>query len=934
MAHSFGEFLKSKSISKGQSHTHTRIGKKELGIYGGSYNISDETNESFLERYYNNVFVNGNQEYLTEKQLKENGPILIDLDFRYKQDVKEKQHTKEHIIDFVSCILDNCCKLMNIPDSTTIEVFSMEKNAVNQIENTTKDGIHLIIGISMHKGLQIILRKNVLRDIVLIWDDLPITNSWEEVYDEGVTKGFSNWQMYGSKKPGCKAYMIKNYWTCTLNNDEWDFEEVNINKFDTKKYLPKLSARCQTYPKFSLKDEITSDFKLACEQLDKKGIKNNIGSDKTTTNLKEKIDYSNMKLVLFDKINNMETLDKILEFIFENDKNSNYSKLEEYHKYVMSLPPAKYCGPGSYSNWIKVGWALANTDYNLFPTWLKFSSQDICRDTLKGSNNKFDWNNVPELYELWQEFDSNNPNGLSIRSVMYWSKIDAPNEYSKIHKETIDYFIDQTIKNITENDLAMVLYHLYKDKYVCSSIKNNIWYEFSNHRWHEIDSGSALRMAISREMNQLYFDRMQYTTNRMQQIDNGEENHDILRKQIAKLAEISVVLKKTQMKNNIMREAKDIFFDKNFMDKLDQNTNLLCFNNGVIDFENKVFRKGQPEDYLSKSTNIDYVPLNKNKHNKIINEIETFIDQLFPDKELNNYMWQHLASTLLGTNTNQTFNIYTGHGSNGKSILVKLMGKCLGDYYGTVPITLITQKRNSIGNTSSEIFQLKGVRYAVMQEPSKGDKINEGIMKEITGGDPIQCRALFKDSITFIPQFKLVVCTNTLFEIKSNDDGTWRRIRVCDFKSKFIENPYEDDIKFPKEIYPYQYKIDKRLEKKFDKWAPILMSMLVEKSFCWQGDVNDCKMVLASSNQYREGQDYLAEFAKDKIQKKPGNKIKKTELQETFKQWYLINYGRNIPKVKELHEFMDKVYGAYCKGGWSNIAIIYDDDEYDDINDY
>jgi len=113
------------------------------------------------------------------------------------------------------------------------------------------------------------------------------------------------------------------------------------------------------------------------------------------------------------------------------------------------------------------------------------------------------------------------------------------------------------------------------------------------------------------------------------------------------------------------------------------------------------------------------------------------------------------------------------------------MGKVLGDYKGTVPSTLITQKRTSIGGTSSEVHQLIGKRYAVMQELSKGDTINEGIMKEITGGDPIQCRALFKDSVTFIPQFKLVVCTNTLFDVKSNDDGTWRRIRVCEFKSKF-----------------------------------------------------------------------------------------------------------------------------------------------------
>ena len=189
------------------------------------------------------------------------------------------------------------------------------------------------------------------------------------------------------------------------------------------------------------------------------------------------------------------------------------------------------------------------------------------------------------------------------------------------------------------------------------------------------------------------------------------------------------------------------------------------------------------------------------------------MEQLFPIKELRDYMWQHLASTLIGTNDNQTFNIYNGNGRNGKSVLVTLMSKVLGEYKGTVPITLITQKRNSIGSTSSEVVALKGTRYAVMQEPSKGDRINEGIMKEITGGDPIQGRALFKDSITFVPQFKLVVCTNTLFEIKSNDDGTWRRIRVVEFLSKFTENPESDD---PDQ--PYQFKVDKKLEDKFDKW--------------------------------------------------------------------------------------------------------------------
>ena len=81
-----------------------------------------------------------------------------------------------------------------------------------------------------------------------------------------------------------------------------------------------------------------------------------------------------------------------------------------------------------------------------------------------------------------------------------------------------------------------------------------------------------------------------------------------------------------------------------------------------------------------------------------------------------------------------------------------------------------------------------------MQEPSAKTKLNEGIMKELTGGDPIQGRALFKDTVTFSPQLSLVVCTNHLFEINSLDDGTWRRIKICNFESKFVD----DHPKIPK----------------------------------------------------------------------------------------------------------------------------------------
>ena len=921
----FSDYLNSRKAAKGSVFTHTRIGgSKNSKIYGGTYQIPDSESSAFIRKYYQHVFANGNMEYLTEKQVIENGPVLIDIDLRYDKKITTKQHTDDHILDLVILYADKCGEIMNIPDGSNIDVYVMEKNDVNQLPDKTKDGIHIIIGVSMHKSAQLLLRSMVLKEIGELWDDIPIINTWDDVLDEGVTKGFVNWQMYGSRKPEHQPYLIKYHYTLTLVEKNWKPSQNKISSFDTEKNINKLSARYTEHPVF----EINEDKKDEVEEL-----KKDLGKKKTLTTKKRHIGPKPS----FDRIDSMETLDALIDEWFDDISPVDY-KLKETHQYTMALPESYY-GPGSYNKWIRVGWALASTHKKMFLTWLKFSAQDNCRDTLRGNNGKFDWNNVPILFDEWRGFDFDNPDGLTHRSIMYWCKMHAPPyKYDEIHKQTIDFFIDQTLSNgagmacrpscSSEFDLASVLFNLYKDRFVCVSIKNNCWYEYENHRWFEIDSGNTLRLRISREMHQEYISRIQSAMRKLDTLDPSEPAYEVLKKRVNNMIEICTYLKKTQWKNNIMREARELFFDKDFITKLDQNPYLLCFNNYVVDFKAKTYRRGQPDDFISKCTNIDYVPLDESKHADTISEITRFIDELFPDLALRKYMWEHLASVLVGTNENQTFNIYTGSGRNGKSKLVDLMSKGLGDYKGTVPITLITQSRTSIGSTSSEIVQLMGTRYAVMQEPSKGDKINEGIMKEITGGDPIQGRALFKDTVTFIPQFKLVVCTNTLFDIKSNDDGTWRRIRVCDFKSKFLENPYEDEDKFPKSQYPHQYKIDKNIDARFDEWAPIFMSMLVNKSFEWQGNVNDCKLVMASSDQYREGQDYLAEFAKDKIQKKPGSKVKKSEIVEVFRQWYTTNYGRTVPKSKELYEFVDTRYGKYRQGyGWMNISIIYDEEE-------
>lgn len=928
----FDDLLKKYKLDKTSTLniTNTRIGDKNLGIYGGSYSI--EYNEEFWDSYYKHIFVNRNKEYLTETQIIENSPILIDIDLRYDKSIKERQHTKEHITDLLYLYTEKLNEIYKINDNFKFDIYVMEKDKVNIFDDKVKDGIHIIMCLSMHKAEQVYLRRKILEEMDNLWS-LPILNSFEEVFDEGITKGFVNWQLYGSRKPGHKPYNITYYFTAIYSEEEdyWKLQENNILKINVRETLPLLSAKYDKHQQLELLD---NEYVLEAINIEKQNI-NIKNSNKKLLETPINIDID---ITDYSKINNMVQLDYLIS-LFINDVTISDYELKETHYFTMSLPESYY-NEGSYNKWIRVGWALKNTNEKLFLTWMKFSSQ----------SNKFDFNDLPKYYSMWKSFNFKHSDKLSNRSIMYWAKNDNFQQYELIRKDTVTYYVEQSVEclmkkdKIGEFDLAIVLYQMFKDLFVCVSIKNNIWYEYKKNRWVETDSGNSLRIRISKDMYGIYFNKCCNTMIKKNelQINNKEDENlrKILQHKIEIYGNIAMYARSTSWKNNIMKEAKELFYDEDFMKKLDANPELLCFNNYIIDFKNNIYRNGKPDDFISKSTNIDYIPYNKltgkiedtdTTFENVKQEIYQFMDELFPDSSLRQYMWDHLASVLIGRNENQTFNIYNGSGANGKSVLVALMTECLGDYKATIPITLITQNRNNIGSTSSEIVQLMGIRYACMQEPSKGDKINEGIMKEITGGDPLTGRALYKDSITFIPQFKLVVCTNVMFDINTNDDGTWRRIRVVDFESKFIDNPYQNEDKFPKSNFPYQFQVDKKIDKKFKLWAPVFMSILVNLAFEKQGKVIDVPKVTIRSDIYRNSQDYLTEFTKERLQRKKDGSIKKSELLEEFKNWYIANYGRaTLPKGKEISDHIEKLYGKCKNDKWRNIELIYN---YDDDND-
>lgn len=928
--------------------TNTRIGDPKLNIHGGSYHIDESEYETFLKLYADDVIVKKKKEYLTEIQLEKGGPILVDIDFRYDYEIDEKHHTYDEIVELIGCYLEEFKNIFQLDDSVQFPIFVFEKPTVNRINDPiknkqiTKDGIHMIIGLQADNIIQLMLREKVMEKAAEIWEKLPLKNSWEDVFDKGISTGKTPWQLYGSRKPGNDRYQLTHVFQAKWSEDDADFlyPEKPLSSFDVAANIYKLSVRCKTHLSLFMKNSFIQDY-------DKYKVANRLGGPSDTSNQQTLTTIArNAHLDIYNddflnpnnisRIRSKEELDKFVNNFLDSIQISDYN-LRETHEYVMILPPSYY-GSGSYDKWIRVGWVLRNTDNRLLITWIAFSAQS---PTFHCATD------IPDLCERWRNFDLRKHNGLSRRSLINWTKTDAYDAYERVRNKTIDYFLEQTIRINTasaskgddrsgcgDTDIAKVLYEVYKHRFVCVSIKSNDWYEYKNHRWHKVDSGTTLRRAISEQLRDLYNQKSGGSMGGI--IDSGVETkenlEDLNKRRSMRVLSIATRLSDSNGKDRIMKEAKELFYDDTFLNKMDTNPYLLCFKNGVIDFKEKIFRKGHPEDNISMCTNIDYVPLDSKAHQKIMDEINDFMNKLFPEKELCEYMWDHLASTLIGTSTNQTFNMYIGIGQNGKSVLVNLMEMVLGDYKGDVPLTLVTEKRGKVGGLTPEIVELKGIRYAVMQEPSKGDKINEGIMKALTSGkDRLQGRAPYMpQTITFLPQFKLVVTCNVFMEIKSNDHGTWRRIRAVPFKSLFTKNPAAGDKE-----KPFQFLLDEYIDEKFDSWKEVFAAMLVDRAFRTNGMVKDCSIVMEKSNEYRQSQDYISEFISDRITRDPNGKIKKMELNNEFTIWHAANYGGRAPGPKDLHEFMDKEFGRQKNQAWSGAKIKYDSqDDEPDYNAY
>lgn len=166
---------------------------------------------------------------------------------------------------------------------------------------------------------------------------------------------------------------------------------------------------------------------------------------------------------------------------------------------------------------------------------------------------------------------------------------------------------------------------------------------------------------------------------------------------------------------------------------------------------------------------------------------DSFLEQIQPNIEMRRFLqrWFGLSMTGLAV---QKLAFFHGGGANGKSVLVDLMARIFGDYSASARIESLTGKNKKSGSDSQpDLMPLIAARFVRTSEPEDGERLQEGLVKALTGGEPMMIRALYSDFITFRPIFKLTISGNHLPEIRGGDDGIWRRVMLVNFPVQIPE---------------------------------------------------------------------------------------------------------------------------------------------------
>ena len=285
---------------------------------------------------------------------------------------------------------------------------------------------------------------------------------------------------------------------------------------------------------------------------------------------------------------------------------------------------------------------------------------------------------------------------------------------------------------------------------------------------------------------------------------------------------------------------------------------------------------------------------------------EKFLNQIFNnDEELIHYVQKAIGYSFTGSVDEQCLFILNGRGRNGKSVFSNVVSDVAGNYAKQMNVQTIVAKKNQSGSANSDIARLEGARIVTSSELNEGDRFDESLVKQLTGGDKILARFLYGSEFEYKPKFKIWMATNHLPIIRGTDDGIWRRIKIIPF-----------NIQIPKE------KVDKKLEYKLKAEYTGILNWIVQGAIMWQQEgLEDPEAVTKVIETYRAEMDPLDAFLEECCTTGQNYSIKAREMYDAYHEWAKESEEYKMSLNKFGREMSKKLLRAKRRDGWYYVGL-------------
>lgn len=708
----FVNFMRAHQLKKGVDkgkETHTLMGPlhKTLCPYAGRYFITGPDYEKFIELYQNAVHTM--DMYVVERPCKEVSPVVIDIDFNtHKKFKNDRQYLNKHIEKVVKIYNEIFKKYLDISNDE-IKAFVFEKPTPTYEEKASgsrcKDGFHILypeIPLNVKKRYFFFdkAKEQIINDD--IFEDIPLTNSYDEILDSSVISS-NGFLMYGSKKIDREPYTLTKIYRHDLTpesiddyNDENLISYLSIQRYSEEDEI-QLLRKNESKSLKKHRDDESED--LDCESVDSNNSDDdNSDDDDEIENIYDKYVHSKGKKNKKENYKNHEDSDNS-ESSSESDSDDEAPKkhkkkkdkkknrddsddefardhtikkrdsdgpkrnkvplqgkeldMEMVSKLVMVLNKNR---SDDYYTWSRIGWSMCSVSHDLLPQFIKFSKRSKKYDPKSG-----------ECEKIWKAGIENDYYGCTIATIYWYARKDNFKGYLEVLRSQINPLLLQA-KSGTHDDIANVVYQMYKPVYKCININKNIWYEFQEDYWVQLDSAYTLKEKIHNEITKEFFALHNYYVSMGSVNDDTDQDECV--KQSGKIQKIYEKLKNNGFVKQVIECCAGKFYDKKFEKCLNENRLLLGFTNGIYDLEAGKFRRGSPDDMISMTVGYDYKEYSMD--DPVIKKINKYFSEVQREEDMRGYVLRLISSFLDGRVKDQKFILWTGSGCHAKDEKIRM----------------------------------------------------------------------------------------------------------------------------------------------------------------------------------------------------------------------------------------------------------------------